>query len=238
MNDADIFRAIAPRVATIPGGAILLESTPWLETRLTYQLHRDNWTNPTTALVAHTPSVFMLPELAGVVERERLRDPDSAQREFDCASLGSDASAFFDKRTIRDAVDDELPLPSPIPAGELAAIGADVGLVSDSSACAVMSRDREAAITLRALVELKPKKGAPLKLSKVVEVFATVAHAAASSASWPTSTSAPPRASMPTSTACASSSRTTKVTKASLKSTKRCDARCAKVACACRIIPA
>ena len=70
INDADIFRAIAPRVATIPGGQILLESTPWLEAGLTYELDRDNFANPTTALVAHAPTLLMRP---GARKRRRTR---------------------------------------------------------------------------------------------------------------------------------------------------------------------
>ena len=100
-----------------------------------------------------------------------MRDPDSARREFDCEWLGGGASLFFDEPTIKAWVDASLALPSVIPIGDVVAVGGDIGLVADSSACAVMSRDREHVITLRELVELRPKKGAPLKLSQVVATF-------------------------------------------------------------------
>ena len=92
VNDAEIFRAIAPRV--LPGGQTILESTPWLESGLLFELHRDNFGAPLTALAMHAPTLLMRPaaRTRAIVEAERKRSPENAEREFDALFVGGDAS--------------------------------------------------------------------------------------------------------------------------------------------------
>jgi hypothetical protein len=172
VNDADVFRAVLPRV--LPGGKVLLESTPWLEAGLTYELFRDNHGEPKTALAVHAPTTLMRPDerTLALVEKERARDPDNASREFDAEFLGGGAGVLFDPSSINAAVDDRRPLVSQAPTGAALGWGADLALVSDSSALAGVARVGER-YELLELVERRPTKGAPLKLSTVVADFAT-----------------------------------------------------------------
>jgi hypothetical protein len=104
VNDAEIFRALAPRI--VPGGQLILESTPWAQDGLVWDLFSTNHTRPTGALVAHCPTLLMRPDARtkAIVERERQRDPDNAEREFDALFMTGGGNAFFDPVTIDAAM--------------------------------------------------------------------------------------------------------------------------------------
>lgn len=172
VNDAELFRAIAPRV--LPGGQTILESTPWLEGGLLYDLYRDNWGDPTTALVCHAPTLLMRPDprTKAIVDAERRRDPDNAAREHDAIFIGGDASVFFDAVSLRAAIVDGRPPVTYARPTWRSGAGADLALVSDSSALAIVAYDGEACFELLRIEEKRPAKGAPLKLSEVVRSFA------------------------------------------------------------------
>lgn len=106
VNDAEIFKAASPRV--LPGGQSILASTPWAEAGLLYEMWRDNWGNPTTALVAHAPTLALRPAAREMVERERVRDPDNARREFDAEFMTGGTTVFFEPSMLEAAVDPEL----------------------------------------------------------------------------------------------------------------------------------
>lgn len=173
VNDVDVYRAISPRI--MPGGKIVLESTPWLQSGLLYELDRDNFAVPEGALVAHAPTMLMRPSLAGIVERERRRDPDNAAVEFDGQFLGGGAGVFFDDDSLRRAVDVDRPQVSRVAPSVAVGAGADLGLVSDSSALAIVASEG-GVLSLLELVEQRPAKGSPLKLSAVVGDFAKAMH--------------------------------------------------------------
>jgi hypothetical protein len=177
INDAEIYRAIAPRV--LPGGQTILESTPWLESGLLYELYRDNWGDPSTALVAHAPTLTMRPDARtqAIVEAERKRDPDNAQREFDALFVGGGAVAFFDEISLKNAIQAERPTVSFVKAGWRAGAGGDLALISDSSALAIVGYDGTARYELLQVEEKRPEKGKPLKLSAVIKDFATTLRA-------------------------------------------------------------
>lgn len=82
VSDVEVLNAITPRL--LPGGEIIIVSTPLGETGLLYELHRDNFGKPATALVAHAGTLDLRsdPATAAMVERERKRDPRNAEREF------------------------------------------------------------------------------------------------------------------------------------------------------------
>ncbi len=178
VNDADCYGAVRVRTK----GAILIESTPWTERGLLYEFDRDNFTIPTTATVAHCPTPLIRTDDASVledVEAEYLRDPDSAANNYGCTFLGGGAEAFFDEASIRASVDTSIVL-GRRPSG-FTHYGADVGLVSDESVIVRADREADGVISIGQIVALKPKKGAPLKLSEVIATFAaTMAECGAS----------------------------------------------------------
>lgn len=103
--DVEIYKAIAPRI--MPGGQLMMPSTPFAETGLLYDTFSSNFGKPTTALVAHVSTTTMRPDARtrSIVERERERDPDNAAREFGSDDepprfMSAGTSAFFDPLTI------------------------------------------------------------------------------------------------------------------------------------------
>lgn len=174
VNDAELFRAVAPRV--MPGGHLIVASTPWAEAGLLFEQFSANHGHPTTALAAHAPTTLLRPDArtTSMVERERERDPDTAAREFDAEFMTAGSGLFFDPATIDRAVSRERTASLPHDPAAVAAAGADFGFRSDSSALAVVQR-ADSVVELAALDELRPQRGSPLLPSAVVGQFATVA---------------------------------------------------------------
>lgn len=165
VNDQEIFRAVTPRV--LSGGMVIVASTPWAEDGLLYDEFTSNWGKPSTAIAAHAPTLLLNPSKRPEVERERKRDPENARREFDAEFMPAGSGLFFDRDTVRAAVDPELGFLGFCPEGASARIGGDLGLVRDAAAFVAIHRRREL-LTLADLLEFKPQRGAPLKLSAVV----------------------------------------------------------------------
>lgn len=168
INDAEIFRALVARIVT--GGQLLLESTTYAEVGLLWDFFSKQFGKPTTAMVAHAPTLLMRPddETRALVEGERLRDPAAAAREFDAEFLGTAGDVFFDASAIDDAVDHEQsqPLRYPGPGTCGRAAGGDIGLRKDSSALVVCLNMRDTCI-VALCDEMQPTKGNPLAPSTV-----------------------------------------------------------------------
>lgn len=167
VNDAEVFGAIHPRL--VAGGQCILESTPWVESGVLFELWRDNFNHPISALVASCPTLLMRPDAStrAKVEAERRRDPDNAENEFDARFRRAGSTDFFDAATI-DAAMQKAIVARP---WARRAAGGDLGLTADSSALAVAD-EHETEIGIIDLVELQPEPGTPLKLSEVIELFA------------------------------------------------------------------
>jgi hypothetical protein len=168
VNDEEIFRAGAARV--LPGGQTIVASTPWAQAGLLYELHKRNFGKPQDALVAHAPTLLMHDSemTRAIVERERLRDPDNAAREFDAKFMTSGTTVFFEATAI-DAALDEMPF-AVLPGDSLAA-GADFGFRSDSSALMLVAK-RGDVLHVFDGAEERPEEGKPLKPSATVRTFA------------------------------------------------------------------
>ena len=81
VNDTDLFKATAPRV--LPGGLVVIASTPWAETGLLFDEFSRNYGAPVTALACHAPTTLMRsddPRILSMVAREVERDPITAER--------------------------------------------------------------------------------------------------------------------------------------------------------------
>lgn len=177
VNDADLYQAVMPRV--LPGGIVLFLSTPWTEAGLFWTLANQNHGAPQTAVVAKASTLVMRdgdPHLAESIEAERQRDPDNAAREFDAEFMSTGGELFFESRSLDDAIDDGLYLPvTSLLAGESVGIGADIGLVKDSSALVALGSTGmrgQARFRVLQILEKRPEKRTPLKLSEVVHAFA------------------------------------------------------------------
>lgn len=166
VNDAELFRAGSARV--LPGGQTIVASTPWAQGGLLYELHRDNFGKPSTALVAHAPTLALhdSPMTRTIIERERQRDPDNARREFDAEFMQGGTTVFFEGSTLDVAETDD---PFTLQPGDQVAAGGDFGFRSDSSAL-VMVALRGSTVHVFDGTEERPD-GAPLKPSQTVQAF-------------------------------------------------------------------
>jgi len=168
VNDKDIYEAGVSRV--LPGGQVILGSTPWAETGLLYEFWRDNFGKPTTSLVAHAPTLLLndSPTTREVVELERLRNPENAAREYDAKFMTSGTTVLFERGALDAAVTDEL---FALQAGDEVAAGGDFAFRGDSSAL-VMVAMRAGVLHVFDGAELRPEEGQPLKPSATVAAFA------------------------------------------------------------------
>lgn len=168
VNDQEIFAAGSPRV--MPGGQTIITTTPWADIGLAYELFRDNHGDPKTALVAHAPTLVLNDSemTRAIVERERIRNPENARREFDAEFMTGGTSVFFSSELVEGAITDEPFTPEP---GDVIAAGADFAFLSDSSALVVVAV-RGTVLHVFEVQELRPKPGEPLKPSETVRTFA------------------------------------------------------------------
>lgn len=168
VSDRDIYDAGVASV--LPGGQAMLDSTPWAKSGLLWEFFRDNFGNPTTALVAHAPTLVLNddPTVRVIVEMERKRDPDNAKREYDAQFMDGGTTVFFESSTIEAAVTDE---PFEVQPGDVIGAGGDFGFRSDSSALLMVALRGD---TLHVFdgAEERPDDDRPLKPSKTVASFA------------------------------------------------------------------
>ncbi|HEY5374818.1 MAG TPA: hypothetical protein VIK01_14140 [Polyangiaceae bacterium] len=167
VNDVDCFQAVAPRV--VKGGMVVLESTPWAETGLLFDIFSKNFGEPSTALAAHAPTLLMRPDetTREIVEREKARDPDNYEREFGAAFISGGSGLFFGSIELQAALDRELRAIRTIPSGWTAFIGADIGLVKDSTAAVAIHAHPDGRLRLADAIEFKPR-GKPLRLADIM----------------------------------------------------------------------
>ncbi len=170
INDRDIYEAGVARV--LPGGQVIIGSTPWAQTGLVYEMYRDNFGKPTTSLVAHAPTLLLndSPAVREVVELEMKRNPDNARREYLAEFMATGTLVFFEAPSVEGAVTDEPFVPR---AGDTVAAGADFGFRSDSSALVLVAKRGET-LHVFAGAEERPEPGQPLKPSKTVATFAKI----------------------------------------------------------------
>lgn len=171
VNDIELYKAVSPRV--LPGGQVIIASTPWAESGLLYDLFRANYGHPVTAIAAHAPTLVMHDSTftREIVESERQRDPENARREFDAEFMTSGTGQFFDSNAIKGAIRDEEPVYN---ARYRYACGVDLGFRSDSSALVIVAYDGES-YSIAKILELRPTPEAPLLPSEVVATFAGAA---------------------------------------------------------------
>lgn len=174
VNDDEIFKAVAPRV--LPGGQVVIASTPWGESGLLYRLYDENLGNPGAALAAHAPTLLLRDnELTReLVERERERDPENAEREFDATPMPGGSAEFFDAQVIAQCTDEALPLlvrpahgrafPDP------ATLGLDTGFRKDPSAGVVVRKIGDLFVVAET-VEIRPEAGKRLVPSLTVQAL-------------------------------------------------------------------
>jgi len=175
VSDTDIFRALKPRL--VRSGKGMLVSTPWPVETLMGTLFEHNWGKPTTALAIKAPTLLVRgddPDIAANVADERERDPENARREYDCEIDGIGGDGFFDGTALATSISTEILMPGAYNRLWPTVAAADLGFKNDSSTLCIVQFDGRRYHTV-AMVEMRPKPGAPLKPSVVIGKFAEVA---------------------------------------------------------------
>lgn len=167
VNDQELLNAARPRV--VPEGQLVIASTPYLSSGVLYKYWSEEFGNPKRALVVHAPTRLMNPDpfILQQIEEEYEQDPENAEREFGAKFLAMGSSTFFDHTKLAASTDETLVL------GRAAAEGAKLCAAGDEafrSDCAtlVVAEEVGGVISVLAIDEQKPTKGAPLVPSKVV----------------------------------------------------------------------
>lgn len=168
VSDVEIFKAVTARI--MPGGQVVVGSTPWAKEGLLWDEFDANFGKPSTALAAHAPTVLLnpLPWAKRIVEREYKRDPENAAREFGAQFMASGGTVCFDPDLLMAAVDSEMYEPQ---AGDILRAGMDLGFTRDSAALVIVA---VAANVIRPVfvMELKPEPGQPLMPGATIRAFA------------------------------------------------------------------
>lgn len=166
VNDEEIFKAGRPRV--LAGGQLLVHSTPFARIGLLWDLYRENYGHPVTALVAQSATTVLNddPYIADIVAQERIRDPDNAKHEYDAEFVEAGTLVFFDATSLESAETDESFTLEP---GDFVAAGGDLAFRGDSSALVGVALRGE---TLHVFdgFELRPQDG-PLSMEKTFADF-------------------------------------------------------------------
>lgn len=195
VNDKELYTSIMPRI--VPGGQLILESTPWAESGLLYDLFSENFDSQEMrerrsntrrdddeieiddsagggrCIAALCPTLSMRDDARtrNVVARERRRDPENARREFDAEFMVAGSGLFFDPASVDACVNAQLIERMP---NETTYFGADFGFVHDSSAI-VGAVFRGEIVRVLCIDEHRPKRGAPLLPSATCKSFALTA---------------------------------------------------------------
>lgn len=168
VNDAAIFRALAPRV--IEGGQLVIQSTPWARTGLLYDLWAENYGRPMGALVSHAPTAILRSDekILAYVAREYARDPENARIEFGAEFGAASATTWLDPEALEAAVGPA----GAIAPGDAVGAGGDLGFARNSSALVVARQGPDGLIDLPLVEERRPAPGVPLRPSEVCGEFA------------------------------------------------------------------
>jgi hypothetical protein len=171
VSDIEIFRAAIPRL--LPGGQIVITTTPWAQSGLVWDLFRDNFGHPQNALAARAPTLAMRPSHETEIDYQSacLQDPDNAAREWDAQFLSADAERFFSEALIERSIDKSLSPPLDILTGEKVRFGADFAFSSDSSSLFGLV-ERDGLFVTSSILEKRPRPNEPLVPSEVVAEFA------------------------------------------------------------------
>lgn len=166
VNDQDVFEALPARL--MPGGSIVLCSTPWQQSGLLFDLWQSELGKPKTALVAVAPTELMRPDnpdLLGTIASLRERDPDNYAREYCCEWIATGSGEAFDRESLQRSRVESLPDAQPL---EVIHVGGDIGLSNDPSAF-VAARLANGVIEVVDVLQLKARKGEPLNLARVLD---------------------------------------------------------------------
>lgn len=131
----DLADAVAPRV--LPGGMVVLCSTPWPAESYVSKTFDANFGKPLHALCAFGPTLLLRdrPEIRAERDKLMATDPAKAMREYDCI-ITDVSGAFFEASTIDAAIS----ATTPRARFQNVSVGIDLAFVHDMSAAVHVER--------------------------------------------------------------------------------------------------
>lgn len=134
VNDAEIVKGLSPRI--LPGGQMIVASTPWSRSGVLHDMFEANHPNPEvagltakrvcegTAMAVHAPTLRLrdVPVTRQIVAHEEASDPDNAAREYGAQFVSAGTSDFFEPAAIAACLDESIKIqPDPLPEIEVEA---------------------------------------------------------------------------------------------------------------------
>lgn len=166
--DEDVYRAIKPSMATIPGAMLVGISSPYARRGLLWKKYRAHYGKPGRVLVVQAPTWVMNPTLSrdgGFIADAYADDEASAGAEYG-ASFRTDVERFIDREVVEGCVSPGVRERAPVSGVHYAAFVDPSGGSADSMTLAIGHREGSAGV-LDAMRERKP----PFSPEAVVEDF-------------------------------------------------------------------
>lgn len=169
----DLAESAAPRV--LPGGAVVLCSTPWPAESYVSALFDADFCHPLHSCCAIGPTLLLrdTTETRQARDDAMASDPAKALREYDCVQADV-AGAFFEASTVDAAIS----ATTPRARGYFVSVGADLAFVRDSSGCVHVERQMVGAVMKVVITHLDLQIPTPTKRLKPSEVCAKFVHEA------------------------------------------------------------
>ncbi len=171
VNDDELFKAVAPRV--VPDGQAIVASTPWADAGLVFDTFTRNHGHPVDAIAAHAPTLLLRDDdhTRQLVERERVRDPENAAREFDAGFVSGGGTEFFGAAEVALALKKGAEPLAGIRLGQAVVLGLDTAFKKDPTAGTVVTRDVNGLQTLLDVIEIRPPKDGRLVPSETIKAI-------------------------------------------------------------------
>jgi hypothetical protein len=153
--DEELYKAIVPALASIPGSMIIGISSPYRKSGLLYKKYKKHFGQPDDVLVIQAPTRALNPTIPQeLIDRELADDPAGADAEW-MANFRNDIGGWLEIALIEAAVDYGVTIRPPTHYTYTAAADPAGGSGKDSFTCAISHNDSGTAV-LDCLLEIKP----------------------------------------------------------------------------------
>ncbi|MEW6438812.1 MAG: hypothetical protein AB1508_16765 [Pseudomonadota bacterium] len=154
--DEEVYRAIVPGMATLPGAMLIAISTPYRRAGLLYRKYRDHFGQDGDVLVIKAPSTLLNPTLdQAIIDRAMIEDPIAASAEW-MAEFRTDIESFVSREAIDAVTATGCRERAPASGVRYFAFVDPSGGSSDSMTLAIAHRDADGDAVLSAIREWRP----------------------------------------------------------------------------------
>jgi hypothetical protein len=153
--DVELYRALTPGMATLPGSMLIGISSPYRRGGLLWQKFKDHYGKPGDVLVVKAPSKLLNPTLdQSIIDQALIDDPEAARSEW-LGEFRNDLAAYIDLETIEAAVDRGITTRPVRKDVKSFAFLDPSGGMRDSFTCATATREKDGAVVLDCLIEVR-----------------------------------------------------------------------------------